>query len=74
MDALFAPLFIEDQSWYGDVEKAAAAKNRAFLEVVRRLLTRPTVYRIGERKIAIYIVGQAQEGGWAGLKTTSVET
>jgi hypothetical protein len=73
LDALFAPL-IQDQSWYGEVENAGAAKNRAFLDVVRRLLTNPTVYRIGERKVTIYIVGQAHEGGWAGLKTTSVET
>ena len=29
---------------------------------------------MGERKVAVYVVGVAKEGGWAGLKTKAVET
>jgi hypothetical protein len=32
------------------------------------------VVRVGARKKAVYVVGVANEGGWAGLKTTAVET
>jgi hypothetical protein len=73
LDALFGQL-VQLQDWYGDAEKAAAVKNQALFDAVKRLLIGPTVYRIGERKFAIYVVGQAKEGGWAGLKTISVET
>ena len=70
---LFEPLTSE-QNWYGDEEKAAAAKNRALHDAVEKLLAAPVVFRFGERKIAVYVVGQAKEGGWAGLRTTAVET
>jgi hypothetical protein len=73
VDALLAPL-VQLQDWYGDAEKAASAKNQALFDAVKRLLTSPKVIRIGERKVAIYVIGQAREGGWAGLKTTTVET
>ncbi len=73
LDALFAPL-VQLQDWFGDAEKVEAAKNQALLDSVKRLLTNPKVYRIGERKVAIYVVGPAPEGGWAGLKTMAVET
>jgi hypothetical protein len=73
VDAFFAPL-TRDQDWYGDEEKAAAAKNRALLAVVTQKLTGPKVFRVGGRKQTVYVVGGAPEGGWAGVKTTAVET
>jgi hypothetical protein len=42
--------------------------------VVKRLLTNPKVFKVGSRKVTVYVVGQAKEGGWAGLTTTAVET
>jgi hypothetical protein len=73
LEALFAPLVLL-QDWFGDEEKSTAAKYQALLDAVKRLLSSPKVYRIGERKLAIYVIGQAKEGGWAGVKTTAVET
>jgi len=32
------------------------------------------VFRIGEVKVDVYLVGKSAGGDWAGLKTTSVET
>jgi hypothetical protein len=73
LDALFTPL-AQMQDWFGDKERMAAAKNQALFDVVKRLLTGPKVFRFGERKVAIFVVGQVREGGWAGLKTMAVET
>jgi hypothetical protein len=73
LEAFFAPL-VQLQDWFGDEEKSAAAKYQALLDAVKRLLSSPKTFRIGERKLAIYIIGQAKDGGWAGVKTTAVET
>jgi hypothetical protein len=73
VDALFAPL-VQEQAWYGPEEKADAAKNRALLDAIKRSLTSAKVVRVGERKVAVYVVGKVKEGGWAGLKTIAVET
>jgi hypothetical protein len=73
LDDFFAPL-VGDQDWYGDEERATAAKYRALLDAVKRYLKNPKVVRVGGRKKVVYLVGTANEGGWAGLKTTAVET
>jgi hypothetical protein len=73
VDEFFAPL-VGDQDWYGDEEKDTAAKYRGLLDAVKRYLTGAKVVRVGGRKKAVYVVGKAKEGGWAGLKTTAVET
>jgi hypothetical protein len=73
VDAFFAP-FTRDQDWYEEADKAAAAKYRSLLAAVRQNLAGPKVYRVGGRKQTVYVVGEASEGGWAGVKTTAVET
>jgi hypothetical protein len=73
VDEFFAPL-VAEQDWYGDAERATMTKYRTLRDTVKRVLTNPKVVRIGRRKIAVYVVGGAKEGGWAGLRTTSVET
>jgi Nuclease A inhibitor-like protein len=73
LDEFFAPL-VGEQDWYGDQERATAAKYRALLDVVKHYLKGAKVVRVGGRTKAVYVVGTANEGGWAGLKTTAVET
>ncbi len=73
VDEFFGPL-IEERDWYGDEEKATAAKYRGLLDAVKRNLKGAKVVRVGGRKKTVYVVGVASEGGWAGLKTTAVET
>src|SRR5690242_9390184 len=73
VEDFFAPL-CREQDWFGDEERAVAAKYRALLDVVKRCLKSPKVIRVGERQVTVYVVGAASEGGWAGLKTTAVET
>jgi hypothetical protein len=73
VDEFFAPL-TRDQDWYEAAEKAAAAGYRALLAAVKQRLSGPKVYRVGGRKQTVYVVGVPPEGGWAGVKTTAVET
>lgn len=73
LDEFFAPL-VADQDWYGDEERAVAQRYRDLLAVIKAHLTSPTVVRVGTRKLTVYVVGVAAEGGWAGLKTRAVET
>ena len=73
LESFFAPL-TEEKDWYGGGGKAMAAKYRSLLSVIKEQLATPKVVRVGERNVAIYIVGIAKEGGWAGLKTMAVET
>jgi Nuclease A inhibitor-like protein len=72
-DAFFAPL-IQEQDWYGDEERADARAYRELQEIVGKVLRNATVIQVGKRQVTIYLVGLAAEGGWAGLKTTAVET
>lgn len=73
VDAFFAPL-VQEQDWFGDEEKAIAARYRSLWEAVKKLLRGATVFEIGNRQQAVYVVGAANEGGWAGVKTTAVQT
>lgn len=73
VETFFTPL-VQRQLWYGEPEKLAAARNQTLHTSVKQLLKNVSVFRIGRRKIAIYVVGQALEGGWAGLRTTAIET
>jgi len=73
VEELLDPL-AEEQDWFGEAEKADAAKYRSLRDLLRERLTDATVFKVGKVKVAVYIVGRAKEGGWAGLRTTAVET
>ena len=73
VEGLLGPL-AEEQEWFGEAEKAAAARHRSLRDLLRERLTDATVFRIGKVKVAVCIVGRAKEGGWAGVRTTAVET
>jgi hypothetical protein len=64
LDAFFAPL--------------AGAEDAARFSQLRRelesTLSAPTVVRVGERKIDVYLIGRTRTGAWAGVHTSSVET
>ncbi|MDB5296639.1 MAG: nuiA [Phycisphaerales bacterium] len=64
IDAFFAPLADTDD----------AARFARLRQAVERSLTDPTVIRVGEVRVAIYLIGRAPSGEWAGLRTEAVET
>ena len=73
VEEFFAGL-IQDQDWYGDEEKAVAAQYRSLLTVVKTKLPDAKVFKVGNRKLTVYVVGQDKEGGLTGLRTKAVET
>ncbi len=73
VDAFFAPL-VGAKDWHGREEKSIVQKFKELRQAVDAHLTEPKVFRVGEVEITIYLVGKTQDGDWAGLKTTSVET
>src|SRR5262245_225766 len=63
-----------EQDWHGEEEKADVQKYRNLQEAVQANLSGAKVFKVGQRKVDVYIVGKTDEGDWAGLKTTAVET
>ena len=64
----------QDQDWFGMEEKAVAAKYRLLVDLLRQHLSDLKVYRVGEVRIDLYVVGQMQTGEVIGLATQAVET
>lgn len=68
----FEPV-IAEEDWMNDDERAEAKKFQSLMQVLKDTLKAERVYRVGETTVAVYVVGKV-EGGYAGLKTTVVET
>jgi hypothetical protein len=62
------------QSWYGDEEKSTVRRYQSLEDAIRRNLRDVRVFRVGEVRVDIYVMGVTGDGDWAGVKTTSVET
>ncbi len=73
----FAEIFgylTQIQEWFGDEEKATAAKFCELKELLENNLRDLKVYRIGKIQIDIYVIGLDSENNMAGIKTKAVET
>lgn len=73
LDAFFAPM-VKPQGWHGEEEKAMAAKFQALVEMLRTELGGVRVFRVGEGRVEVYVVGKTTEGDFAGVSTQLVET
>ena len=56
------------------LDEEDARKFQNLRKVIEEQLTDVRVFRVGEVKIDVYIVGKTKDGDWAGDKTSSVET
>jgi hypothetical protein len=72
-DQFFTPL-TKDEDWFGDEEKAGAAKYRELVAALREELTDPKIYKIGKTDVTYYILGTSKAGNWIGVKTEAVES
>jgi len=66
--------FIKIQDWFGDEEKATAAKFAALKSLLEKNLTNLKVFKVGRIELDIYFVGLDKEGNLAGIQTKAVET
>jgi hypothetical protein len=61
--------------FFGAVPAEDRAAFQELAEALRAQLSGVKVYKVGdEAERRVYLVGQARDGRWAGLKTTVVET
>ena len=72
-DDFFAPL-TEEQDWYGDEEKAVAARFAELRKLLEDSLTDLRVFRVGDRDVDYYILGRSKRGEFEGVHTKAVET
>lgn len=73
VDDFFAGATAE-QDWFGEEEKAIAARYRELVALLKHHLSNLTVYQVGEVSLDLYIVGRAPEGRLMGLATQASET
>lgn len=62
------------KDWFGEPEKARAARFAVLFTELKSGLTDLHVFRIGQIRIDIYIVGLDADGRLAGVQTMAVET
>ncbi|MGI9035129.1 MAG: nuclease A inhibitor family protein [Pyrinomonadaceae bacterium] len=62
------------QDWFGDEEKANAAKFAALEDLLKSNLNDLNVFKIGATELDIYAVGLDAQGNLTGIKTKAVET
>lgn len=66
--------YTDEQDWWGDEERAVAAKFQALVKFLKENLSDVKVYRVGGVEADVYVVGKTSSGDYAGVKTKVVET
>jgi hypothetical protein len=51
-----------------------AGRYQQLRNVLEAQLDGPKIFRVGEVRVAVYLIGKTRSGSWAGLRTISVET
>ena len=65
---------ITTKDWQSDEEKADVLKFQNVYNALQTALSEPVVYRIGDARKEVYILGKLADGNVGGLKTYVVET
>jgi hypothetical protein len=63
-----------EQEWKGEAELIVARKYQHLMRLLKENLTEIRVYRVGEIKISVSVVGRSEEGNWMGVSTQVIET
>ena len=62
------------QDWHGPTEKLVVECYRALQSIFEDQLADAKVFRLGEVRIDVLIMGKTADGHWVGLRTLAVET
>lgn len=73
LEEFFGPVTAE-RDWYGEEEKATAARFRELERVVKERLRDVKVFRWGGPTADLLLVGRDPQGDFAGVRTKVVET
>lgn len=65
---------VTEQDWYGDEEKAIAARFRQLRQALENELTGRQVFHVGETEIDVYLLGRRVDGTRVGIRTKIVQT
>ncbi|MEG4036058.1 nuclease A inhibitor family protein [Microcoleus sp. S36b_A4] len=63
-----------EEDWHDEEEEETAKRFQNLVSVLKQNLSQLQVYRVGSIEIDVYIVGETDGGGLAGLSTKLVET
>ncbi|HYO91410.1 MAG TPA: nuclease A inhibitor family protein, partial [Pyrinomonadaceae bacterium] len=63
-----------EPEWKQGDELATARRFQSLMRLLKGSLSETRVYRVGEIKMAVFILGKSAEGNWLGLQTRAVET
>jgi hypothetical protein len=74
----FSGKSVEEQTlaeFFAELEQGdEGEKFKRLRRVIEKSLPGAKVYRVGEVRVDVYIVGKTAQGDWMGLQTLSVET
>ena len=73
LDSFFKDV-TEEQDWHDAEEKQEVQRFKQLVQVLEETLADVKVFQVGRVEKDVCIVGRAESGGWAGLKTKVVET
>ena len=65
---------VSEPEWKKGEELAVARRYQSLLRLLKENLTELSVYRIGQIKMHVFILGRSGEGNWIGVRTRIVET
>ncbi|MHC5854763.1 nuclease A inhibitor family protein [Nostoc sp.] len=63
-----------EEDWHEEEEKATVKRFQTLVQELKKKLTNLQVYRLGNKEIDVYVVGQTPAGNLAGISTKVVET
>ena len=70
----FFERLVKIQDWFGEEEKAAAARFSELKQLLENNLRDLTVFKIGKIRLDVYVVGLGAENILTGIQTKAVET
>jgi len=74
VDEFFGPA-TRAYDWHGPAEQERTQGFRALAELLKARLRDIAAYKVGESgTLDVFVVGQAEDGAWAGVRTQVVET
>jgi Nuclease A inhibitor-like protein len=70
----FFQVAITPEDWHGEEEKATLKRFQSLVQTLKENLSNLQVYRLGNKEVDVYIVGETPTENLAGISTQVVET